>query len=203
MVGFSGNRTWRLLTRVENRLLMILFYNGFCKKQLMTRPARVAECRLLLSVRRAAPTPCSRNAHLFQPRTLIAAPAPSQGPLMSRRSDRALPIIRSSVSIWLKSLPIFIGIITASSLAIFNYQKSSSAIVNATLYALRTNEVARRELGDQIYFRDKFPWIWGRMNAVHGRVEIAFGVKGTRAKGLMRFKSIRKTRMGFVSPKST
>ncbi|MCJ1340220.1 hypothetical protein MMC09_005514 [Bachmanniomyces sp. S44760] len=85
----------------------------------------------------------------------------------------------------------------ASTLAIFNYQKASSSIVNATLYALRTSPQARELLGDEIYFRDKFPWIWGEMNQLHGKINIEFGVKGTRAKGLMRFKSTRKTRMGY------
>lgn len=132
-------------------------------------------------------------------RTLVAAPTTSDGPLMSRRSDRALPEIISSSRLWLRTLPIFIVILTASSLAIFNYQKASSSIVNSTLYALRTSEDGRRLLGEEIYFRDKFPWIWGEMNQLHGRVDILFGVKGTKGKGMMRFHSVRKTRMGFVS----
>lgn len=132
-------------------------------------------------------------------RTLIAAPSPNDGPLMTRRADRALPEIPSSRKLWLTTLPIFISIITVSALAIFNYQKASSSIVNATLYALRTSEVGKRELGEQIYFRDTFPWIWGEMNQLHGRINISFGVKGTKGKGMMRFKSVRKTRMGFVS----
>jgi cytochrome c oxidase assembly factor 1 len=53
-------------------------------------------------------------------------------------------------------------------------------------------------LGDEIYFRDKFPWIHGEMNQLHGRIDIGFGVKGKAGKGYMRFKSIRKTRMGHV-----
>ena len=132
-------------------------------------------------------------------RTLIAAPTRSEGPLMARRPDRALPEIPSSSKLWFRTLPIFVAIIAASSLAIFNYQKASSSIVNATLYALRTSEDGRRLLGDEIYFRDRFPWIWGEMNQVHGRVDISFGVKGSKGKGMMRFKSIRKTRMGYVS----
>ncbi|KAL8668838.1 MAG: hypothetical protein Q9168_006544 [Polycauliona sp. 1 TL-2023] len=116
---------------------------------------------------------------------------------MSRRSDRALPEIPSSRKLWLRTLPIFLSIITLSTLAIFNYQKSSSSIVNATLYALRTSEAGKRELGEQVYFRDKFPWIWGEMNQLHGRIDISFGVKGTKGKGVMRFKSVRKTRMGY------
>ena len=135
----------------------------------------------------------------IQRRTLIAAPSPNDGPLLTRRSDRALPEIPSSRKLWLKTLPIFLSIITLSTLAIFNYQKASSSIVNATLYALRTSETGKRELGEQVYFRDKFPWIWGEMNQLHGRIDISFGVKGTKGKGVMRFKSVRKTRMGFVS----
>ncbi|KAL8726263.1 MAG: hypothetical protein Q9166_006809 [cf. Caloplaca sp. 2 TL-2023] len=131
-----------------------------------------------------------------QRRTLIAAPSPNDGPLLSRRSDRALPEPPSSRKLWLKTLPIFLSIITVSALGIFNYQKASSSIVNATLYALRTSEAGKRELGEQIYFRDKFPWIWGEMNQLHGRIDISFGVKGTKGRGVMRFKSVRKTRMG-------
>lgn len=165
----------------------------------MLRSAQFAGRQLLIPPRRPLLGPWVRDIQWSPQRMLIAAPPPNHGPLMSRRSDRELPEINPSYSIWLKSFPIFFGIIIASTLAIFNYQKSSSAIVNATLYALRTHEVARQELGDQIYFRDKFPWVWGTMNAVHGRVDITFGVKGTRAKGMMRFRSIRKTRMGYVS----
>lgn len=54
-------------------------------------------------------------------------------------------------------------------------------------------------LGDEIYFASQMPWIWGEMNQLHGRINISFEVKGTRGKGTMRFKSIRRTRMGYVS----
>ncbi|KAL9125309.1 MAG: hypothetical protein Q9217_005467 [Psora testacea] len=134
-------------------------------------------------------------------RTLIAPPQPNSGPLMTRRSDRALPNIVPSYRIWLKTAPIFIAIITVSALGIFNYQKSSSSVVAATLYALRTSELGRRELGDEIYFRDMWPWIWGEMNQLHGRVNIGYGVKGTKGKGYMRFRSERKTRMGYFETK--
>ena len=141
---------------------------------------------------------CQAPVRTVTRRTLIAAPAPNQGPLMSRRADRALPEIVSSSRVWLRTLPPFLVLITASALAIFNYQKSSSSVVNATLYALRTSEEGRKLLGDEIYFRDRFPWIWGEMNQLHGRIDISFGVKGTKGKGIMRFKSIRRTRKGFV-----
>lgn len=131
-------------------------------------------------------------------RTLIAAPKDGSGPLMERRADRALPNLRPPRR-WLKTLPIFLSIMVASTLAIFNYQKSSSSVVSSALYALRTNPEARRVLGDEIYFAHRIPWIWGEMNQLHGRIDISFWVKGTKAKGLMRFRSERKTRMGLVS----
>lgn len=147
---------------------------------------------------RCSSTTLRNGPSLHHRRTLIAAPAPNSGPLMSRRSDRALPSIKPAWRVWAKSLPIFVVLVTISALGIFNYQKSSSSIVAATLYALRTSEVGRRELGDEIYFRDMWPWIWGEMNQLHGRVDISFGVKGTRGRGTMRFKSERKGRMGKV-----
>ncbi|KAF2239391.1 DUF1783-domain-containing protein [Viridothelium virens] len=136
-----------------------------------------------------------RNA-VSQLRTLIAAPKPGSGPLMSRRSDRALPSIRGT-NRWLRTLPAFLLIVTASTFAIFNYQKSSSSVVSSTLYALRTNADAREALGDEVYFASKVPWIRGELNQLHGRINISFWVKGTKAKGLMRFRSERKTRMGY------
>ncbi|GAB7361578.1 hypothetical protein MBLNU230_g1630t1 [Neophaeotheca triangularis] len=129
-------------------------------------------------------------------RTLIAAPKPNSGPLMERRGDRALPSIGTS-NRWLRTLPLFAVIMVASTLAIFNYQKSSSSVVNSTLYALRTNPRAREILGDEIYFASQIPWIGGEINQLHGKIDIQFWVKGTRTRGLMRFRSERRQRMGY------
>ena len=118
---------------------------------------------------------------------------------MERRGDRELPSVAKSGFRWLRTLPIFAGIMIASALAIFNYQKQSSAVVSSTLYALRTNVEARRILGDEVYFASQMPWISGELNQLHGRIDISFWVKGTKTKGLMRFRSERATRMGKVS----
>ncbi|KAJ1338039.1 cytochrome c oxidase assembly factor 1 [Microdochium nivale] len=148
---------------------------------------RLARRRVLPALRSAR---ChARNSHIQQRRTLISAPKPGDGPLMERRADRELPEIPGSR--WARTLPIFIVLITAASVAIFNYQKSSSPIVGATLYALRTNAKAREYLGDEVYFKHQIPWISGQMNQVHGRINISFAVKGTRNTGTMRFASNR------------
>lgn len=139
------------------------------------------------------------RSRIFHRRTLIAAPKESSGPLMSRRPDRALPPVYSPFRPWARTLPFFIAAIIISALGLFNYQKSSSSIVSSTLYALRTSDIAREELGNEIYFRDKFPWIWGEMNQLHGRINISFAVKGSKGSGMMNFRSIRKNRMGTVS----
>ena len=54
-------------------------------------------------------------------------------------------------------------------------------------------------MGDEIYFAQKIPWISGEMNQLHGRIDISFWVKGTKAQGKMRFRSIRPDRMSYVS----
>ncbi|EME44478.1 hypothetical protein DOTSEDRAFT_72078 [Dothistroma septosporum NZE10] len=152
------------------------------------------------------PRPRIRPTGLFQTlkisnqngarRTLVAAPKAGSGPLMERRADRALPSVSTGDNRWLKTMPIFLFIVVGSTLAIFNYQKQSSSVVSSTLYALRTNDQARSILGDEIYFASQIPWISGELNQLHGRINISFWVKGKKAKGLMRFKSERKTRMG-------
>ncbi|GAB7345421.1 hypothetical protein MBLNU457_3759t1 [Dothideomycetes sp. NU457] len=134
--------------------------------------------------------------HAVQRRTITAAPKEGSGPLMERRGDRELPSIASSRR-WLRTLPVFGVIMVASTLAIFNYQKSNSSVVSSTLYALRTNQQARDILGDEVYFASKMPWISGELNQLHGRIDIQFWVKGTKGKALMRFQSVRKTRMGY------
>jgi cytochrome c oxidase assembly factor 1 len=121
----------------------------------------------------------------------------NSGPLLSRRPDRELPSVERTYT-WLKTLPLFIALITASSLAIFNYQKSSSSTVNSILYALRTNDTSRQILGDEIYFASKVPWISGELNQLHGKIDISFWVKGNKGKGKVSFVSVRKRRAGFV-----
>lgn len=131
-------------------------------------------------------------------RTLIAAPKPNSGPLMERRADRALPPL-SSRNAWLRTLPAFAAVMAACTLAIFNYQKSNSSVVSSALYSLRTNGEARRLLGDEIYFAQQLPWIWGKIDQVHGEIDVRFGVRGTRGRGEMRLRCVRRERMGFVS----
>lgn len=115
---------------------------------------------------------------------------------MERRADRELPEIEDSGMKWKRTIPIFLAVLISSTLAIFNYQKSTSPVVASTMYALRTSPKARAYLGDEVYFASKMPWIWGEMNQLHGRIDIQFEVKGTKAVGTMRFKSFRATRMG-------
>jgi len=109
-----------------------------------------------------------------------------------------LPSIQSGKR-WIRTVPVFIAIVGAVTLAIFNYQKSSSSVVSSSLYALRTSPRAREILGDEIYFAEQIPWISGEMDQLHGKIDISFWVKGTKSRGKMRFKSVRPERMSYVS----
>jgi len=115
---------------------------------------------------------------------------------MERRADRELPEIEKNGMKWVATIPVFVAVLVSCALAIFNYQKSSSSVVSSAMYALRTSPKAREYLGDEIYFAHKMPWIWGKMNQLHGEIDIHFEVKGTKNSGTMRFKSFRATRMG-------
>lgn len=97
---------------------------------------------------------------------------------------------------WGRTLPIFVALVTACAVAIFNYQKMSSPVIASTLYALRVNSRARALLGDEIYFRQQIPWIHGEMNQLRGRIDIWFDVKGSKGTATMRFASNRKTPRG-------
>ena len=150
-------------------------------------------------LRRAPLRPASTStASTPQPPPPVYIPPPTEtsGPLLTRLPNRALPTLAKSHT-WLKTLPLFILLITISSLGIFNYQKASSSTVNSILYALRTNATAREILGDEIYFASKVPWIRGELNQLHGRIDISFWVKGRRQQGRVKFVSVRKRRDGF------
>jgi cytochrome c oxidase assembly factor 1 len=106
------------------------------------------------------------------------------------------PLIPRQVT---RTLPIFALIMSLSMFAFFNYQKQESSVVTSTLYALRTNPEVRKELGDEIYFASKYPWIRGEINQVHGRIDIRFWVKGTKRQGEVRLRCRRRGRAGYVS----
>ncbi|KAH6850957.1 cytochrome oxidase complex assembly protein 1-domain-containing protein [Chaetomium sp. MPI-CAGE-AT-0009] len=140
--------------------------------------------------------PQSPSARQQQKRTLVSAPKPGDGPLMERRPDRELPSLEQTTFRWSRTLPLFGAVLIIASISIFNYQKLSSPVVGATLYALRTSDKARAHLGDEIYFAQQIPWISGEMNQLHGRIDITFRVKGTRGGGVMKFTSSRPSPRG-------
>ena len=113
--------------------------------------------------------------------------------LLYRNPERPLPTLKqlSTSRQWIRTMPIFIAIITVSALSLFNYQKINSPVITATLYALRTNQDVRDVLGDQVYFANRFAWIWGQMNLVQGKIDVTFEVKGTRNQGTCRFRARR------------
>ncbi|KAK0647588.1 Cytochrome c oxidase assembly factor 1 [Lasiodiplodia hormozganensis] len=137
------------------------------------------------------------NAAPMLRRTLVAAPKPGSGPLMTRRADRELPSVSTNSWRWTLTLPLFGVILAGSTAAIFNYQKQSSSVVESTMYALRTHPAAREALGGEIYFASRMPWISGTIDQLHGRIDISYGVKGRSGKGVMRFRSERLKRMGY------
>ncbi|OTB04177.1 hypothetical protein M426DRAFT_59046 [Hypoxylon sp. CI-4A] len=154
--------------------------------------SRLIRRRAAATILRNQSSSTARNA--IQRRTLVSAPKPGDGPLMERRPDRELPSINTFK--WGRTFPIFLAVIAASSVAIFNYQKLSSPVVASTLYALRTNGRARAYLGDEIYFKHQIPWIAGEMNQLRGRIDVRFPVRGTRNTAVMRFASFRPTPKG-------
>lgn len=98
-----------------------------------------------------------------------------------------------------RTFPLFVIAMVITTGAFFNYQKQESSVVTSTLYALRTNPAVREQLGDEIYFASKYPWIKGEINQVHGRIDIRFWVKGTRRQGEVRLRCRRNKRSGLYS----
>ncbi|KAI5955080.1 hypothetical protein KGF54_001641 [Candida jiufengensis] len=85
--------------------------------------------------------------------------------------------------------------ITLSCIFIFNYEKSSSPIVNSTLYFLRRSTIGTDALGSNIEFASNWPWIWGKLNTVQGIIDIKFKVKGSDQKGWVILNATRESKM--------
>lgn len=92
---------------------------------------------------------------------------------------------------------VFISFSVLMSLAlfgIFNYEKTSSPVMNATMYFLRRSELARSKLGKEITFAGLFPWIHGQLNTMVGNVDINVKVSGSKLTGTMVLKLARDSR---------
>lgn len=103
------------------------------------------------------------------------------------------------------TIPLFLAAAGITTLAIFNYQKANSSVVASTFYALRTHPRAREVLGDRIQFDGGIPLIGaglplvrGKLDQLHGEIDIRYRVKGTKGEGDVRFRSTRKDRVGLV-----
>ena len=150
-----------------------------------------------------ASTSTSTSTQSTAPRrqtSYIPAPLPNSGPLLERRSDRSLPALSSIDNPWhrWRHFPLVLAIIVGGALVIFNYEKSNGAVVSASVYALRVHPRARQVLGEEIYFKSAFPWIWGSVDPMHGLIDVRFAVKGSKGAGMMRFRCTRKRKRDWV-----
>lgn len=185
---------------IHIKMLNITPLRTLLRQQQTSRRAAIPK-----SIVRTQPSPSTTSSRTFtstrhnrQAQTSAPHHNPSPNPtarpdLLYRDPLRPLPTLASLSSNrrWWRTLPIFAAIITCSALAIFNYQKTNSPIITATLYSLRTNPTVREVLGDEVYFGSKWAWVWGSINLVQGRVDVQFAVKGTKSSGMCRFKAKR------------
>lgn len=84
---------------------------------------------------------------------------------------------------------VFAAGMTAACLGIFNYEKVSSPIMNATMYFLRRSSHARELLGNKITYDGMFPWISGEVNTMKGIVDCQTQICGDKDSALMILKA--------------
>lgn len=83
-----------------------------------------------------------------------------------------------------------IGVLV-SCVIIFNYEKTTSPILNSVFYVLRRDAQIERYLGEDIQYKSSWPWISGELNTVTGEIDIHFSVKGDKGAGEVYFKATR------------
>lgn len=85
--------------------------------------------------------------------------------------------------------------VTASCIVIFNYEKTRSPIINSVLYCLRRSDYAKASLGSNIGYQSSWPWIWGPLNTVQGKINIEFRIKGDQQSGTLKMKADRVSKL--------
>ena len=75
-------------------------------------------------------------------------------------------------------MPVFLVIIAVRPLGRHLHDQLSSSWRSTENGPLRTSPAPTT--GDEIYFRQRIPWISGEMNQMQGRIHIRFAVRGTR-----------------------
>lgn len=83
-----------------------------------------------------------------------------------------------------------IGVLV-SCIVIFNYEKTTSPILNSVFYVLRRDPNVTELLGEDIKYKSSWPWISGELNTVTGDIDINFAVKGDKSSGQLYFKATR------------
>mmetsp|Transcript_3819 Transcript_3819/g.3709 ORF Transcript_3819/g.3709 Transcript_3819/m.3709 type:complete len:189 (-) Transcript_3819:127-693(-) len=85
--------------------------------------------------------------------------------------------------------------VTLACIVIFNYEKTTSPIINSVMYFLRRSQNAKQLLGDNINFKQSWPWIWGTLNTVRGDIDIEFSVQGSENSGVLKLKATRESKL--------
>lgn len=81
---------------------------------------------------------------------------------------------------------------TLACAGIFNYEKTSSPIMNATMYFIRRSKDARELLGSKITYDGIIPWISGEVNTMKGVVNCTTRISGDKSSALMVLKAEKK-----------
>lgn len=82
---------------------------------------------------------------------------------------------------------------TLACAGIFNYEKTSSPIMNATMYFIRRSKDARELLGSKITYGGTIPWISGEVNTMKGVVDCRTRIAGDKSSALMILKAEKKS----------
>lgn len=141
-------------------------------------PLRLAAFR---SVAQVPDTPLEHQ-HVTIPRPPVNVDRELPDPFKTKKTNRKLFIIYG------------IGVTVACAF-VFNYEKTSSPVINSVLYILRRSEAVKHELGSNITFRDAYPWISGPLNTVQGNVDVSFRIKGDDLWGIVRLAATRSSKL--------
>lgn len=151
----------------------------------------LSQVRTLLT----AATPLSRRFHVITRRFATAGVAPSTAiPKRQVNIDRELPDPFANKKINRRYFWVYAVGVTVSCAVIFNYEKTSSPIINSVMYCLRRSEMAKEQLGANIRFKSSWPWIWGTLNTVQGNIDVTFDVRGDQGVGTLRLKANRSSK---------
>ncbi|KAF9162704.1 hypothetical protein DFQ26_003309 [Actinomortierella ambigua] len=137
----------------------------------------------------------SLDAFRHQDTTFKSTASLNQSRYQQQHGIPELPTIKNRTPYYIAFALLGVGFWAGSLAVAANHQKQGTSVVKGTMFNVRYDETAKELLGDSIDFvRPSWPWIYGTVAHLKGKVDIWFDVRGSKGEGRVHFQAYRPER---------